>query len=304
MEELTILLVSDIHKDIDKLKNVEEVLKKNHLNKIDYVLCMGDVVNIKTPEEYESKEVQKEAFEEVLTIGKALQKFAKTVYMIPGNHDPDEMFLPKEVDGIHFIHKEIISLKDNLILAGFGGSIPSHYETPSNIKGERAWEGYPFKTALDFEKEWILFEKKILDTIKEDEKKQIVLMTHNGPNECDTTVFQKYDIESPIIMSGSSNVKDSLAKIEFQNHLLCNIHGHTHAFKPMTSRIGICPIVNPGSLMEGNFAVLRLEKLNSNRFDLTGVNLFRFLPSQQVDLMKKRKNKEDEEEENTKKLKM
>lgn len=83
-ESIKILLVSDIHNFIQHLERVRIILDKQKLN-VDIVLSPGDLVNIKTPEEYASEDFQLESLRKVEEIGQALLQFAPKVYLLPGN---------------------------------------------------------------------------------------------------------------------------------------------------------------------------------------------------------------------------
>lgn len=83
-ERLSILIMSDIHNYDIYFERVRKILDKNQV-KVDVVLCPGDIVNIKTKEEYKSKEFQFESLKSVEKIAEGMLSFAPKVYLIPGN---------------------------------------------------------------------------------------------------------------------------------------------------------------------------------------------------------------------------
>jgi len=186
--------------------------------------------------------------------------------------------LTRSFDNIQVIHKSIVELTKDLYLAGFGGSVPSTHISPPEICGTRAWEGYPHRSDDSFGQDLLPFVETIKAELTQDDSKQFIFVTHNGPYDCDTTLFQKYDITSPKITSGSVPLRSALESLEIQSNCVCHIHGHTHLFRPGSSLVGVLPIVNPGSLMEGNFSVIQLERQENGKFLLSAVNSFRFKP--------------------------
>ncbi len=47
------------------------------------------------------------------------------------------------------IHKEVVEIDEDLVMVGFGGSLPAF-----NEKNEKRWKGYPFGSEEEFEKEF------------------------------------------------------------------------------------------------------------------------------------------------------
>ncbi|KAG2370803.1 hypothetical protein C9374_006001 [Naegleria lovaniensis] len=315
-ERLSILIMSDIHNYDIYFERVRKILDKNQV-KVDIVLCPGDIVNIKTKEEYKSKEFQLESLKNVEKIAQGMLSFAPKAYLIPGNHDPDAMFenkLTQPNENIHLIHNSIVELREGLYLAGFGGSVPSFHISPPELASTRAWKGYPHSTDEAFGNELSQLIERMkafrqvpssssseppshmtttetpqqqqpqpqqLQPQQAQQSHQFIFMTHNGPANCDTTLFQKVDITSPKIISGSDALRGFIEQTELQSSCVCLIHGHTHLFRPSSSLVGTLPIVNPGSLMEGNFSVIQLERqthLENGPFLLESVTSYRFKP--------------------------
>ena len=84
VDHLNILIMSDIHNYSQYFSIVKEIIEKNQL-KIDIVLCPGDIVNIKTKEQYQSEEYQLKSLKDVEEMAKQMLNFAPKVYLIPGN---------------------------------------------------------------------------------------------------------------------------------------------------------------------------------------------------------------------------
>jgi len=61
-----------------------------------------------------------------------------------------------------------------------------------------------------------------------------------------------------------------------QSHVTCNIHGHTHPGRGQSSVVAV-PVVNPGSLKEGNFGIITL-RVDSGKWRLQSAQ-FIHLPS-------------------------
>jgi Icc-related predicted phosphoesterase len=60
-----------------------------------------------------------------------------------------------------------------------------------------------------------------------------------------------------MVFSGSKTLNTLLKNPKY--NFLVNIHGHTHAGTGR-SNVNKVQVINPGSLKEGNFAILSLEK--------------------------------------------
>ena len=190
-------------------------------------------------------------------------------------------------ENITQVHNSIVEIRDGLFLAGFGGSVPSFYISPPEMESMQAWKGYPHSSDELYGNDLAQFMENIKEEFSrptssyETPRKQLILMTHNGPAKCESTLFQQTDINSPKIISGSDVLRNIVEREEIQLNCLCHIHGHTHLFRPCSTLVGKLPIVNPGSLMEGNFAVVQLERqlIECNQpFLLESVNLYRFKP--------------------------
>ena len=113
---LRILLVSDIHCNVGFIRNrLTQWLQENDLiDKINVVLCSGDIANLKSAQkneltgqvinEYECPVAVERAEREIDGIMHALEKICPTVYYIPGNvcalalvRDVEYSFFPAHV---------------------------------------------------------------------------------------------------------------------------------------------------------------------------------------------------------------
>mmetsp|Transcript_47760 Transcript_47760/g.123884 ORF Transcript_47760/g.123884 Transcript_47760/m.123884 type:complete len:174 (+) Transcript_47760:647-1168(+) len=91
-------------------------------------------------------------------------------------------------------------------------------------------------------------------------KDQIIFLSHCGPASSKTTIVEAED-GSGKIYSGSTSVEDLLCHRDNPSRAVVCIHGHTHASRGQ-AKVADVPVVNPGSLKEGNFAVLQLVREN------------------------------------------
>ncbi len=252
---MNVLLVSDIHL---AMKNIEVIKDRLIDQQIHAVLLAGDICNLKGID-YVNEEVLDKASRNIADMIEKLSNIAnsKKVYWIPGNHDPMSCFKGEDLGGIN-IHKRVVKLADGLVIAGFGGAVPAFDDS-----GNEVWEGYPFENEKQFELEFVPFlNNEILSS--EYHGSQIILMSHVGPYESDTVkVRRKKEPSSSkaysFLYSGSSTLQHHLEKEELQERVLLNVHGHTHLAKGHTMLYKI-PVVNAGSLMEGNWAVINLKR--------------------------------------------
>jgi len=214
--------------------------------KVDYILNSGDMTNIKI---YDDEQINKESEENILQINNLLQLYHDKLYYIPGNHDSKNLFNNeyKIGNGVN-VHKKVVELDSDLILCGFGGSVPAYHN------GIKTWEGYPFNSEDEFKAEFDI----LLKEIDNHPNKFIFLMTHNGPSGSSTVVYQK-TLSDKLILSGSNVLSDYLRTKDAQSRMVCNIHGHTHLGYGRTV-IGKVQVINPGSLGENRFGILQLKR--------------------------------------------
>ena len=204
-----------------------------------------------------------------------LEFFACEIIYIPGNHDPYSLFdpnndisnngLPKLTQHSTNIHKEVYNLAKGLNVFGFGGSLPAYFK--EDFK-EKTWEGFPYSSDEALAKDLL---EGLQRKSKELEGSQTILMTHVGPNVSSTTIdSSKPDKKA---YSGSGIMTDILKENKF--HILVQLHGHTH-WGLGQSYYNKIPIINPGPLAHGYFAILMLSKSDAGRWrmkSLENINL-------------------------------
>lgn len=273
-KNMNVLLVSDVHLAIGNIEVVKDQLLDQQIHA---VLLTGDICNLKGTD-YVNEEVLSKAARNIAHIIEKLNRIANNgkVYWIPGNHDPMPCFEGEDLGGIN-VHKKVVKLADGLVIAGFGGAVPAFDES-----GNEVWEGYPFENEKQFELEFVPFlNNQVLGS--EHHGNQILLMTHVGPYESDTVKVRRKNESSSskpysFIYSGSSTLQHHLEAEKLQERVLLNAHGHTHLSKGHTMLCKI-PIVNAGSLMEGNWAVINLkrdEKESKSYWYVQNVQLLHF----------------------------
>lgn len=123
---MRLLLLTDIHGDVEKLEKIVE------REEYDAVLCAGDLSDAREFEDYETQ------LGEVLDVFEQQGKMTKAV---PGNMDPEEECVRELIQRRMNIHKKIASFED-FEAVGFGGGI-----TPFGTPFEP--EGADIKNALE-----------------------------------------------------------------------------------------------------------------------------------------------------------
>lgn len=134
---MRVLLLTDIHGDVEKL---EKILEKEEY---DAILCAGDLSDANEFSDYESN------LEQVLE--KFDEQTGKIVQAVPGNMDPEEKCVRKLIDHRINLHKNIASA-GNFEAVGFGGG-----KTPFGTPFEP--EGSEIRDAVD-----MLYKRMTSDT--------------------------------------------------------------------------------------------------------------------------------------------
>lgn len=84
--------------------------------------------------------------------------------------------LPGSIDYPLNVHSRKVQIAPNLILLGFGGSVPGF------VDGKKVWEGFPFTSDKQFGEEL----GGLLDPVVEQDdvpaEDSYIIMTHDGPN--------------------------------------------------------------------------------------------------------------------------
>jgi len=193
-----------------------------------------------------------------------LEIHTNTIF-IPGNHDPESMLKGGNLDmkNVTNAHKNMIAIDENLYLLGFGGSGPAFQDNTL------IWEGYPYQTEQELNKDFEIVITKHLSTLNDKKSKDfIILFTHNGPSQSSTSVDWRNSDESPIY-AGSDSIRDVLLNPKYRENIVVNIHGHIHLGFGM-SHIGNIPVINPGSLRgktseENRFVILTMVQSKKTR---------------------------------------
>jgi len=141
---MKIFAFTDIHADINAIKHIEEVVKKEQP---DIVICTGDL------------SIFEDFIEEVMD---RLAKLPKHLYVIHGNHEGEDVL--KKICSFHenvtFCHKKVIQVKDFVIVSYGGGGFSKVDKGFEDFvkSSENQWKGKkvillthapPFNTALD-----------------------------------------------------------------------------------------------------------------------------------------------------------
>eukprot|EP00118_Oscarella_pearsei_P015540 m.140538 g.140538 ORF g.140538 m.140538 type:complete len:289 (+) comp38312_c0_seq6:264-1130(+) len=262
---LRILHVTDVHSSFDNVSALGDRLKSSN-ETIDLVLLSGDIADMEMgTRDASSARAKITKYEnDARRVVKGLEAIHPLVVYIPGNHDPITIFSsespPKMTMTSINVHGRCVRLTDDLSLVGFGGSIPGYQN------GKQVWEGFPFESEEDMAKELDPFlslqfhpEPSGSDSpsaVREGDS--VILMTHLGPSQTDTTIVHEGSITDPIL-TGSSTLRQNLESDLLQKSVFLNLHGHSHYAIGRSHLVNIT-VVNPGSLMEGNFGLYTISK--------------------------------------------
>ncbi|TPX58698.1 hypothetical protein PhCBS80983_g02947 [Powellomyces hirtus] len=290
------------------------------------------------------KQQEEQEFKAVL---EGLRQITPNLYYVPGNHDPAEAFpdfhparsIPRtagtQEDGtvsesplwqrmqtalgaVNF-HGRLVRLAPNLLMGGFGGSVPQTlYHHHARVA---AHPGYPY-SEKDFgsgisdvmrRKRHILPGANVLSNASHKiptntDPDTHILVTHCGPAGVGTTDINKTPHEGPNtrLESGSHELQVSMSSPFYQgiteitynrdgnrrhgrnaepegtsprkkgaiSGMLFHVHGHSHSAWGL-SHLGSIPIINPGPLRDGRFAIATIEHGYGEglvqRWALTGV---------------------------------
>ena len=222
------LILSDLHLNF----NFEAIEDLNY----DYVVCLGDLYNL----EHQKEELQP-SIDAIFY--KILQRFSinkQQLLFIPGNHDPNYCFQDIEYQNATNLNLKTISI-DNDLLFGLGGSISSFIIGNKEIE----WKGYPHQ-----------YEDYVLQSLND--IKCSILLTHQGPSNTSTSLYDKTPLVSHTAIEGGS--------YEIRLWILNNkpklvIHGHVHVGRGMQS-IGNTLIVNPGAYRDGYYCIIDINTMD------------------------------------------
>ena len=286
---IRILIISDIHQESSKIDKLRKYCEYNKIT-YDYIFCMGDFDSLYIKEQQDDIIIE-ESIEIIKNILQLLETLCKRIFYIPGNHDPKILFSknsPQLALYSQNIHKKIIEIEDNLLLIGIGGCIPNFYSDSEknfhtfnydleNInKNCIQYKGFPYCNdykEINIIKSDEMYLNDIIEIFQEYEQmkyknKQIIFLSHSGPIWSDSS---NTFVNGRVKYCGSSN----LQKFFNLNHekFLLNIHGHTHKSVGLMSLFNL-KIINPGSLLKGNFGEIILKK-NKKKWETKNISFYK-----------------------------
>ena len=262
-----ILVVTDIHDDIEKIKILVDKVKDI---KFDFVFCCGDAVSVPI-EKNDDTEVTKEYILKLKNIFTELEKIGH-IYWVPGNHEPGIYFTTNEepTKDSENLHKKIKKLDDNFYIVGLGGSVPimtgrkwKHnfiLFKELNLEKDFKYGGYPYNvTPNDFHKSDDLFIKDLNETVDIAKKEggeniQILYLTHIGPLYTSTNTIVE---NGEVLYLGSKNFGEKFLK---EDNGFIIVHGHSHTAEGYITMKSDRHIFNPGCCCEGHYGILDLKK--------------------------------------------
>ena len=262
-----ILVVTDIHDDIEKIKILVDKVKDI---KFDFVFCCGDAVSVPI-DKNDDTEVTKEYIQKLKNIFTELEKIGH-IYWVPGNHEPGIYFTTNEepIKDSENLHKKIKKLDDNFYIVGLGGSVPimtgrkwKHNFVlfkELNLEKDFKYGGYPYNvTPNDFHKSDDLFIKDLNETVDIAKKEggeniQILYLTHIGPLYTSTNTIVE---NGEVLYLGSKNFGEKFLK---EDNGFIIVHGHSHTAEGYITMKSDRHIFNPGCCCEGHYGILDLKK--------------------------------------------
>ena len=269
-----ILVVTDIHDDIEKTKKIVDKVKDS---KIDFVFCCGDVVDVPIAKN-DDNEVTKEYIIKLKNIFKELEKIGPILW-VPGSHEPGIYFTKVEekvTENSENLHKKIKKLSDNLFIVGLGGSVPIMTGKKwrddivlfkeLNLNEDFKYGGYPYNvTPNDYHKSDDLFIKDLNDVVDKAKKEggenvQILYLTHIGPLYTSTNTIVE---NNEVLYLGSKNFGEKFLKEE--NGLII-VHGHSHTAEGYLTLKTDKHVFNPGCACEGHYGILNIKKNENGKW--------------------------------------
>ena len=189
---MKILAFTDVHSDQKTIKSLLERAKK-----VDILICCGDFTFF--GQDYK----------------KIIKQFAsckKPVFIIHGNHEEgNDLNELNKYENIHFVHKKIMKIKDNLYIFGFGGG------------------GFSF---TEDELEELI--PKVKKNLKKKEK--LILITHAPPYKTEL------DIVPPFGHRGCMSIRKFITEIQ----PIIALSGHIHEGFGLSEKIKNTIAISPG----------------------------------------------------------
>lgn len=209
--ESKILILSDMHGDRTAVKKAKELAKKE---KFDMIVYLGDFSE-------KLRDVERNV-DDAKHLIEGLKGVAK-VYALFGNCDSPEVRKLLEEEGISF-HNKIILLGKTAI-AGWGGSHPTPFNTPSEFKEEEIEESVG----------------KLISDAKKKGAKRVILLTHEPPARTNADLIQVGHVGS-----------EALRRIIDKHQPELHVAGHIHEAKS-EDLVGRTKVINVGQAKRGHF---------------------------------------------------
>lgn len=283
VKDLKILLITDLHKNYGFLEKLKEWHTKN-IKKFNYILVTGDILTLKYPENDETESIAKSEAD-ISAIISFLENMCLNVIYIGGNHDPRSLFTDNNQQFLTIksvnLHKKALKVANDLYFYGLGGAVPT-ITSKNNMNSDNFqpyvdidlnsitnvyWEGYPYQNSYqnpNFYTSDEIYEKDLFESFEQSfEKiqkenstpnKKFILLTHNGPFFCQSSVMEH---KEKCVYMGSLGLSKFLKRKN--EDILLNIHGHTHSSQGLYS-VGNVKVINPGALTIGKFSLIELKR--------------------------------------------
>ena len=158
-----------------------------------------------------------------------------TIFAVLGNCDEPEFI--EELEDQDICVEKTLVFHEGLAIAGSGGG--------TYFTGKTANERQENEILSDFN----IVENSVKDTGDASLWKSLILVSHNPPKDT------KCDAVNAELHAGSQLFADFIK----ENQPLAVVCGHIHEGKAV-DKIGDTVVINPGPLLEGNYAWLELEK--------------------------------------------
>jgi len=220
------LLLADIHGSIDNLRKAAGYAREKQIKNM---LLLGDYPAYG---EFRDKKQNISWCKKILDTLDGFQ-----LYVIPGNCDNPKIIDELIKRGIN-LHEKIIKLGDKQLI-GYGGSTPTPYQTPNELRDESIYDGLEG-----------LFTKAGVG--------EIILAVHQPPWRT------KCDITNLGVHAGSAALREIVLNYQ-PEMLLCS---HIHESGGCSDILGKTRIINIGALLDGRFGVLDTISLSVDLFKL------------------------------------
>lgn len=212
---MKLLLISDLHGNLDNLQKLEGQIKS-----ADAVLFAGDFSKFQKPETG-------------LPCAEKMRELCPNLFAVLGNCDEPELL--ESIEKLDISAQRSLASFEGLVIAGSGGGSKFTGETPNERDEEDLQSDFDVikNSGLEGEGQW----------------SNLIVISHNPPKA------QTVDSPAAGVHAGSQIFADFIAKTK-PLAVLC---GHIHEGCGV-EKIGETPVVNPGPLCEGKYAVMELEK--------------------------------------------